>query len=141
MNSVSVPVPPPTQTTASRLVAFNYSSNLAQSWPPSAYPTSLDRSLQVYLQYRTITVSEIEDHSLQLYLQTRSITASECISQFARSWPRSGSPNLLDGGLQVHLETRSIPACKCISQHAPLCLASSHNYRLQVHLQTQSIMV
>jgi len=59
--------------------------------PPSTRPISLN-------------------HSLQVYIQTRSITASK----FARSQPPSASPNSLDYGLQVHLSTRSITASKYI---------------------------
>jgi len=61
-------------------------SKLTRSWPPSPSLSSLERSLQ-------------------LHLQTRSITASKCISEFTRSL-----------GLQVHLQTRWIAASKCISE-------------------------
>jgi hypothetical protein len=74
-------------------------SKLPQSRPPSAYPNSLNRGLQVHLQ-------------------TRSIAASQCISKVARSRPPSASPNSLDLALQLHLQTRSIAASKCISKVA-----------------------
>jgi len=49
-----------------------YSSNLAQSRPPSASPHS-------------------PNHGLQVHLQTRSITASKCISEFTRAPSPSAS--------------------------------------------------
>jgi len=47
-------------------------SKLARSWPRSASLSSLD-------------------HSLQVHIQTRSITASKCISEFTRSTSPSAS--------------------------------------------------
>jgi hypothetical protein len=116
MNTVSAPVAPPSRTTASRLTASKYSSNLARSWPPSGSPNSLD-------------------YGLQVHLQTRSITASKCISKLARLRP----PSSHDHGLQVHLQTRSISASKCISKLARLRPPSSHDHGLQMHLQTRSV--
>jgi len=52
--------------------ASKYSSNLAQSRPPSASPNSLN-------------------HGLQVHHQTHSITASKCISEFTRSPSPSAS--------------------------------------------------
>jgi len=66
-------------------------SKLARSQPPSASPISLDLSLQVYLQTRTITDSK-----------------------FTRSWPPSPSPHSLHQSLQVYLQTRSITASECM---------------------------
>jgi len=66
MNRVSALVAPHSRTTDSRLTPSKYSSNLARSWPPSAFPNLLD-------------------HGLQVHVQTRSITASECISKFTGS--------------------------------------------------------
>jgi len=76
-------------------IAYKYSSSLTSSRPPSASPNSLD-------------------HSLQVHLQTRSITASK----FARSRPPSASLSSLDPALQVHLWVHSISASKCISELA-----------------------
>jgi len=56
------------------------------------------------------------DHSLQVHLQTRSVTASECISKLDRSRPPSASPNSLDHGLKVHHWVNSTSASKFISQ-------------------------
>jgi len=116
-----------------------------RSRPPHASPNSLD-------------------HSLQVYLQTRSITVSKCISKFTRSWPPCASPNSLDYGLQVHnsklarsrppsshehglkvrLQTRSITIQECIFKFTrsgpPSVSACTLDYCLQVHLQTRSIM-
>jgi len=80
MNRVSAPVAPASRTTASRLTASKYSSNIARSWPPSASPNSLD-------------------HGLQVHLQTRSITASECISEFTRS--QCGETVVVEGSQPV----------------------------------------
>jgi len=91
MHRVSALVVPPSRTTASRLTASKYSSNLARSRPPSASPNSLDDGLQ-----------------------SRSITASKCISKLARSQPPSVSLNSHHYGLHVHLQTRSITASKYI---------------------------
>jgi len=157
MHRVSAPVAPPSRTTASRLTASKYSSNLARSWPPSASPNPLDHGLQLYLQTRSITASNCNsklarsrppgaspnslDHGLQVHLQTRSITASK----FARSWPpKCISLNSLDHGLQVHLQTRSITASQCISKlsrsRPPTIFPNTLDYGLQVHLQTCSII-
>jgi len=77
--------------------ASKYSSNLAQSRPPSVSPNSLN-------------------HGLQVHLQTRSITTSKCISKLTQSRPPSASLTPLDLSLRVHLQTRSIAASKCISE-------------------------
>jgi len=82
------------------------------------------------------------DHSLQVPLQTRSVTASECISkldwsrppsassELTRPWPPSASPNSLDPGLQVHLSVHSLSVSKCIS-----------NTLDQVHHQGETVVV
>ena len=57
------------------------------------------------------------DHSLDVHLQTRSIAASMGIYQPVRLRP----PSLYNRGLHVHLQTGSITASKCISK-----LAQSH---------------
>jgi len=117
-------------------------SKFAQSQRPSASPNSLDHSLQVHPQSRSIMASRC--------IQTRSVTASKWISKLARSQPPSASPNSLDHGLQVYLQTRSITASKCIqtcsitaskciSNLAPLRSPSLHDHCLHVHLQTRSI--
>jgi len=71
------------------------------------------------------------DHSLQVHFQTRSITASE----FTRSQPPGLYQTLLEYGLQV----RTIMASKCITNLARLQRPSLHDRSLQVHLQTRSI--
>ena len=68
-------------------------SKLARSWPPSASLSSLDLSLQVHIQTRSITACKFA-HSLPptyVHLQTRSILASRCISEFTRSTSPSAS--------------------------------------------------
>jgi len=106
--------------------ASKSSSNLTWSRPPSASQNSLDHSLQVYLQTRSITASKciakvaqseppsVSPNSLDYGLQVRTITASKCISEFTRSWPPSASLSSFNLGLQVHISTRSITASKYI---------------------------
>jgi len=121
-------------------MALKCISNLARSQPPSASPNTLDHSLQVYLQTRSIAASKF----------TRA-QPSKCISKLARSRPQSASPNSLDYGLpvrtitafQVHRQPRSITASECISNLAqfqpPSVSRNSHDYGLQVHLLIHSI--
>jgi len=90
---VSAPVAPPSWSTASRLTASKYPSNLDRSWPPSGSPNSLD-------------------HGLQTLLLLHLISASKCISNLARSHP----PCLHDYSLLVHLQTCSLTASKYISK-------------------------
>jgi len=116
MNRVTVPVAPPSRTTAFRMTASTYSSKLAGSQPPSVSLNSHNYGVQV-----------------------RTITAFMCISKLAPLQPPSGSLNSHDHGLQVHLQSRSITASKCITKLARLWLSCSHNHSLQVHLQTNSI--
>jgi len=76
--------------TASRSPNSKYSSSLARSWPAtSTSPNSVN-------------------HSLPVHLQTRSITASKCISEFTQSCSRIASPNSLDHGLGVYFWVHSI---------------------------------
>jgi len=96
--------------------ASKYSTKLAQLRPLSAFPNSVN-------------------HSLQVNLQTRSITASKCISNLGRLRP----PSSHHRGLQVYLKIRSITSSKCIPKLAPLWLPSSLDHGLQVSLQTRSI--
>jgi len=88
-------------------------STLAWPWPQSASLSSLDNSLQVYLQTRSIMASQYawlqppssHDHGLQVHLQTRSTTPSKSISDFTRS-SRSGTPQIaLKHCPQIVLET------------------------------------
>jgi len=82
---------------------------LAQSWPPSASPDSLDYGVQVHLQTHSITASKIAlSWPPSAYLQIRAITASK----FKWSWPPTATPHSLDGSLQVYLHTRTIAASK-----------------------------
>jgi len=86
-------------------------SKLAQCWPPSVSPNSLDYGLQTRSILASKCISKVarlqppssHDHSLQVHLHTRLITASKCVSKLARSQPPSASPNSLNHGLQVHL--------------------------------------
>jgi len=99
------------------LTASKYSSNLAQSQPPSVYLNSLNYRLQVHLQTSSFTASKYifslirlwpltsHDHGVQVHLQTRQSTASK----FAQSSPAS-----------AYLRTRTIMAAECISQLARL---------------------
>jgi len=89
------------------------SSKFARSQHPSAFPNSPDHGLGVHFQTRLVTASKwisklapvwplsSLDHALQVHLQTR--LTSECISVFTRSWPPSGSPEIVGYPLQVHL--------------------------------------
>jgi len=139
--------------------ASKYSSKLAWLRPPS----SLDHGLQVYLQTRLITASNLArsrppsaspnslDYACKFarpwppsaYLQTRSVTASTIESPNSLSRSRSASLSSLDHGLQVHLQTRSITASMCISKLSrwPPVIVSPHSldYDLEVHLQIHSI--
>ena len=132
MNRVSAPIAPPSQTTASRLTASKYCFNLARSWPPSASPNSLDHSLQVYLQTRTITASKfplsqppsVSLNSHDYSLQVRTIMASKCISKLTLAWLPSASLNSPDYTLEVYLQSCFIQGCNCISKLIrlwPLC--------------------
>jgi len=117
MNRVSAPVSPPSRTTASRLTASKYSSNLARLWPPSASPNSLDHSLQV----RTHMASKcISPNSLDHGLQVRTHMASKCISKLARLRPLSShSHGLQSAYLQtrtISLQVRTITASESISK-------------------------
>jgi len=49
VNRALAPIAPPSWSTASRLSASQYTSNLAPSWPPGASPNLLNHSLQMYL--------------------------------------------------------------------------------------------
>jgi len=113
INRISARIVPPSQTTASRMDASQYSSNHAGSQP-------------------SITFTDLLDYSLQVYLQTLSISATQCISQLSRWQP----PSLHNHDLQVHLQTCLIPASKCFSKLTQLPPPSvpliSHHYGLQV---------
>jgi len=92
-----------------------YSSNLAQSWPPSVSPTRslmASKCISKLVRSRPASVSQdLLNHGLQVRTmiapqvppQTRSIMAS----QSARSWPRT-----------AHVHPRSTIASKCISKLA-----------------------
>jgi len=126
----------------------NYSSNLAQSRPPSASPNSLYHGLQVSTITASKCISKLAplrppsaslstvNLGLQVHVRTRSITASKSISRLARSWHPSASTYSLHYSLQV----RTIVPSMWISQHPWLRPPSLHDHGLQVHLQTRSIM-
>jgi len=150
MNRVSAPVVPPSRTTASRLTASNYSSNVARSWPPIASSNSLDHSLEMYLQIRKITASKcisklapsqppsVCTNSLDYSLQVRTITASKCVSKLARSQPPSVSTNSLDYGFQVRTITASKWIFKLARSQPPGVSPNSHNLGLQTRTITAS---
>jgi len=131
--------------------ASKYSSNLAQSRPPSASPISLDHCLKMHPQTRSITASKCisklprlrpassQEHGLQVHLQTRSITISEGISKFTRLLPRSVSPNMLDYRLLVHLQTRSITASEYITEFIRLSFSGALHIALNHRLQPVQI--
>jgi len=126
--------------------------------PPSTRPISLDHSLQVHLQTRSVTASECIsklawsrppgaflsslDHTPQVHLQTRSIMASKCISRLrsitACKFARSSPPS-------AYLPTCSITAFKCISKYArlppPSASSKSLNHGLGVYLSVHSIVI
>jgi len=110
-------------------------STLARLRPPSAFPTTLDYSLQGHIQTRSITDSKVRiimafqvlistlawsrppsvsPTSLDYGLQVRTIMAPKFISTLARSRSQSASLSSLHRGLQVYLLIRSINVCKCI---------------------------
>lgn len=105
--------------------------------------------------------------SLHHGLQVCIILASSCISEFTPSQPPRVSPNSHNHGIEVYLEAHSIktsrfsyflPPCpspnslnydrpvlttmasQCICTLAQLRSPSSHDYGLQVYLETCSIM-
>jgi len=139
INTVSAPVAPPSQTTASRSTAPKSSCNLGLSWPQSASPNSLNHSFQVNLYPRPITASMFaqwwpasastnsHDHGLQVHLQTRTITASKCISKLAQH------------SIRVYLKPRTNTLPKFAQSHHSSASPHSLDRGLQVHLQTRSI--
>jgi len=94
--------------------ASKYSSNLTSSRPPSASPNSLNHSLRVHLQTRSITATKCisklarlrppssHNHGLQVHLWVHLILASKWISEFTRSRPPSAYLNSLDQGFQAY---------------------------------------
>jgi len=102
-------------------MACKFISKLAPLRPPSSHDhgfpstssNSLDHTLGVHFQRRTITDAQVN-------LQTRTITASKC----AEWWPPSVRPNSVDHGIGVHLKTRSIT----LWWNAGASRPSSHHY-------------
>jgi hypothetical protein len=146
MNRVSAPVAPPSRSTASRLTASLYLSNLACSQPPSASPNSLNDNLQLYYNTHMIMASKfaqswgqsaspsLHNHVLQ-HLWIHSVKALQFIPKLTQPLPQG----LHYSSIQLHLQTHSITASICISQLAPWWPTSSHHHGLQAHLQTGSI--
>jgi len=139
MNRISAPITPPSRNTSSGLNASKYYSNIARSWPPSAYPTTHDYSLQAYVMTRTILASKpmspiLLDYNLQVnlnydllvHIQTRTIMASKIISNLAQSGPPGAFPNSQNYSLQVHRKTCFITASKCISKLAQFRPPNAH---------------
>jgi len=143
--------------------ASKYSSNLAQSRPPSESPNSLNHSLQVYLQTCSIVACKFaQSWPASAYIQTRSITASKSISRLAWAWPSSvhyhafqvhitkparsrlpsASPNIAVHRLQVHLQIWLITASKCFSKvtrsRPGSIYLSSLDFHFQAHLELLS---
>jgi len=86
-------------------------SKLARSRSRSVSLCSLDHSLQVHLQTRSITASSVSLNSHDYGLQTCSITASKCTSKLARSRPWSVTLSSLDRHFQAHFQLLSSTAC------------------------------
>jgi len=107
MNTILPPIICPSQTSTSRLTASKYSSNLTQSWPPSAAPNLLH-------------------HSFQVYLYTYMVTASEYISKLTRWQPPRIWLNSHDYGHQVCM----IMTFMCIYKLAQLQAASASSNSL-----------
>jgi hypothetical protein len=90
MNRVSASVSPPSHTSASRLGASKYFSNLAQLWPPSVSPNLLDYTLQVHtLMASKFIFRNLHNHGLPVC----NIRSSKQISKLCRSQPTTLSPN------------------------------------------------
>jgi len=105
--------------------ASKYSSNHAQSQPPSVSPHSLDYSLQVHIcilaRSRTPSASPTSlDLGLQVCLQPCLITANKCIS-----------PNSLDHGHQVNIS-------KLTRSRSPSASLSSLSRHVQARLKLLS---
>ena len=102
----------------------------------STPPKSLDHSLLVHLQTRSI--------SLAVHLWVHSISVPNCISNLAWSRPRGAYLSSLDLGHQEHLQIRSLTAMKCVSEFTgfwpPNASLSSLDLILQVHLSTRPMM-
>jgi len=86
--------PPSAYLQTHSIMASKCISNLAEPWPPAVSPNSLDYGLHKRIsklaqsRSRRASLSSL-NHSLQVYLQIRSIAASKCISKVTRSLPRS----------------------------------------------------
>ena len=99
-NRVPAPVSPPSRSTASRLTASKYSSDLARSRSPSTSSNLLESRVQVHFQSHWITASNFaRSWPPRAYVQTHSNTASKCISKLTPLWP----PSWHNHGLGVHL--------------------------------------
>jgi len=122
MNTVPGPILLPFWTTAFRLTASKYCSNLARLSPPSACPYLCGPSLKVYIYACTIMATK-----------------------FASSLPPSACPHLLDHRMQVYIRTGSIPASKWISNLAqsqpPSLSLNSHDYGHKCGSVTPSVYV
>jgi len=113
----------------------------SQLWHPTGAPNSLNYGLQVH----TIKASKCTSKLARLwppgaYVQARSIMASQCISKLTRSL----HPSSHELCLPVHLQTHTIMISERISNLSrlgPLSVSPDmFDYRLQVHLQTRSIV-
>ena len=93
--------------TASILTISKFSSNVTQSWPPTAYPHLLDHGIQIHLHARSIIAS--------MCISKHAITALKCVPMFTQSRRLCVSPIMLDHGLQVHLAVQWIRASVRIS--------------------------
>jgi len=138
--------------TTSISTTFKSSSNLQQSWPPSASPDLIYHNLNVHPRVCRITVWEfiaqftpvqlrsasptLFEHCLLVYLQTQAIMAYK----FRWSWPPTAFPIPLDHRLWVHHRVHSILESKCISKHAQLQPGSVTPNSLNCNLHVPTIM-
>jgi len=129
------------------IMASKCLSTHPRSQPQSASLSSLNRSLPVYNQTCSITVSKFKQtwspgaspNSLDHSLEVSMIIPSKAISKVTNSWPPRASPNWLDHGLQVHLSVPTISASKCVSGITRLSYSGPPQIPLKHRLQRAQI--
>jgi len=137
MYRVSAPVAPPSQTTASRLAASMYSSNLARSWPPSASPNPLDHGLQLYLHTCSISAPKWAwSWPRSAYLQPHWITASSCDLILSGCTRAIDFPQRRIWCMDYCSLSLLNHTCSHVLQHCIFCLATLRNQRKRQVIET-----